>query len=319
MRYAGMAFLAGACLLYVAPCAAAEPQVDERATLNREGLALADAGKWAEALERFQRVVALRASAKGWFNLARAEEHVGRAASAERDYDKALTLARSASEADVAAAAEGALHELAPRVPHVRAHLSVPSRPLAAHAHAEVDGQPIALDASTAVDPGDHAVGVHADGVAEIVRHVHVAERDQVDLEFDLPGAPAEASRPVEPSRPPEPPAPDAATSGRAVGPPLAIAAAGVIFLASGVVLYVTGKSSYDSELKECTGSCPSQAIADQGNRGRTSMIAGDALLAGGGAVVAVGLTALVLRFTRAAPPVTASFWGTGAALRGTF
>jgi hypothetical protein len=303
--------LAVAVLLAPARGALADPQSSERTVLNREGLSLAEAGRWAEALERFQRVITMRPTPKGWFNLARAEEHVGRAASAERDYGKALDAAKAAGERDVADAAESAIRDLALKVAHVRLHLV--GRSPARGARVELDGQPIPLDASVSVDAGDHDVVLHAEGMPDVAKHVRVADRDQVDVALEPAAPPSDGSRPA----PVSPPAPEGER--RSFVGPVVVASLGVIAATAGVAIYFTGKSSYDSAYNQCPGGCPDQTVADRGNGGRTSMIAGDACLAVGGALAAAGVGWLVLGRQRSAVPVTVGFWGTAADLRGRF
>jgi len=269
----------------------------KRAALSRQGLALADAGRWAEAFDCFQRAVALRSTPKGWFNLARAEEHVGRLASAERDYKKTLADAQAASETDVVAATEVALRDIASRVPHVRVRLAHPSLANTAHAPARLDGQPIGLDTSVSVDPGEHDITLHAEGAPDVANHVHVAERDQLDLPLDVP-----ASVPLV-----------TATAHPSLAGPIVAGGVGVLTAVVGSVLYFTGQSSYNSATAngQCPASqCSTQPLADQGNGGRASMIAGDVIIGVGVALVAAAVTWLVVTVTKTTHSVTANRGG---------
>ena len=57
---------------------------EERTALYREGVALAEAGKWHEALEKFQAVVAIRSAPAALIALATAQENSGKLAHAAR-------------------------------------------------------------------------------------------------------------------------------------------------------------------------------------------------------------------------------------------
>src|SRR5262245_16639371 len=77
-----------------------------RTEMYREGVTLAEAGRWGEALEKFQRVVAIRSAPRALLALAAAEEHVGRLVSAKRTYGKARDDARDEHDDALAAKAE---------------------------------------------------------------------------------------------------------------------------------------------------------------------------------------------------------------------
>jgi hypothetical protein len=287
--------------------ATARAQEDERSTLNREGLELADAGRWDAALERFQRVVALRSSAKGWFNLARAEDHLGRGASAERDYQHAIDDAKPGVDADVVTAAQTALRDLSPRVAHVRVRFANPSNARAQAARAELDGHPVSLETPASVDPGEHAVAIRVDGTTVTEKHLHVGDREQVDLPIELPASPVGAL----PS-----PAPVAVRRPSVVGP-LVVGGIGVASMAPGLALYFSGKSSFDSVA--CTSPDCNKTQAAQANGARTNMVAGDVLIGVGAALAAVGVTWLTLKLTTKPSSVTVGVWGTGGALDAVF
>src|SRR5262245_16871793 len=86
----------------------------ERTGLYKEGVALAEAGRWGEALERFQHVVAIRSAPRALMALAAAEEHVGRLVSAKRTYGKARDDARAEKDDALTTKADAALVALEP-------------------------------------------------------------------------------------------------------------------------------------------------------------------------------------------------------------
>src|SRR5678815_4359361 len=91
----------------------------ERTDLYKAGVALAEAGQGGEALDKFQRVVAMRSAPRALLALASAEEHVGRLVSAKRTYVKARDDARAEKDEALAGKADAALAALDPRIPRL--------------------------------------------------------------------------------------------------------------------------------------------------------------------------------------------------------
>src|SRR3954466_7796473 len=82
---------------------------EERTALYQEGLALAETGRWEDALSKFEKVVAIRSAPRALFALARAEEKSGRWTRAKRTYVKTQTEAEAAQESKLVEEATGAL------------------------------------------------------------------------------------------------------------------------------------------------------------------------------------------------------------------
>ena len=78
----------------------------ERTSLYREGVSLAEAGRWDEELKRFERVVAIRSAPPALVALATAQEKTDKLASAKRTFLRAEADARAAGDADLAQKAE---------------------------------------------------------------------------------------------------------------------------------------------------------------------------------------------------------------------
>src|SRR5260370_40799587 len=122
------------------PAAARE---QERAALYNEGLALVDAGRWDEALHKFQAVVAIRSAPRALVALALAQEKTGKWTAARRTYLKTQADARETGENEIAERASSSLAALAVVMPRVLRRFA------AATAHAAAPP----LYVTSAVDP----------------------------------------------------------------------------------------------------------------------------------------------------------------------
>jgi hypothetical protein len=302
------------------PPGAADPAREhERGALYQQGVELAAAGKWSEAVERFRKVVEIRASPKVLYTLGEAEEHAGQLAAAKGHYTASVAAARAGGVRDVADAADEALRRIAPRVPHVTVRLD----DRAAHARGSdtrvtIDSRSVPLETSIDVDPGPHEVRVEAAGVPPFVRDVQLAEGQSEDV---VVGA---LERPPAATAPPSPVATPAADEHR-TSPliPAAVGAAGLVAGVVGLVIRLGGQSDYDAASAKCSGGvCPSDDVAAAGNGGRNKMIAGTVVMGVGGAVAAVGVVWWALSFRSSGPVqagVTLDGAGARAVLGGTF
>ena len=155
---------------------------EERRALYQQGLELAEAGRWKEAVERFRRVVEIRSAPKALFTLAEAEEKAGLLATAKATYARALAEARSKSDEDVARAASSALEGIDWRVPHVVVH--VPAG--ISGARVSIDGRDVAPGQPVDVDPGTRSVRVRAPGRLDFVEEVSASEARQIEIHARL-------------------------------------------------------------------------------------------------------------------------------------
>lgn len=261
----------------------------DRTALFKEGVALAEKNDWAGAAERFRRVVVIRSAPKALFTLGQAEQHLGRFAAAKAAFERAKKDSGPA-DAAVAKAAADALKEVTPHVGHVI--VSLP---------ADASGATIAVDGAT-VAPGEP--GLECDPGAHHV-HAEIAGKKAFDADVQVvDGGRAEALVRFDPlvvaPPPPAPLAPVATPSREGDGapsivPPLAIAGAGVAFVAVGAILFATGRGSYDSAAASCGATCSDDAKS-KASSARGQMLAGDVMLFGGAAVAAAGGTWLLLR-----------------------
>jgi hypothetical protein len=159
--------------------------------LFRKGAEDADAGRFAEGLEKFKRVAAVKETAAVRFNIASCEEALGKTGAALADFELAAREGGQDAKADdVAKLAVQRADALRPRVPRLTV---VPP------AHAP-DGMTVSLDggkltnATLAVglplDPGRHVVDAVAPGRASFHAELSLdaGEAKRVDLSLPLQG-----------------------------------------------------------------------------------------------------------------------------------
>jgi hypothetical protein len=274
---------------------------------------LANAGRWADAVERFREVVAIREAPPALYTLAQAEEHVDRLASAERHYENALAKARAAGVADVAEAAARALSAIEPRVPR----LVIRGASGIDHATAAIDGVAAPMGEAVNVDAGDRVVVLFAPGRKPLEWTIRIADGQSLELRAPLE---ATSSPGLESSSQHAP---------RGVVPivPLVLGAAGVALVGAGLAVRLNGESQYDAANARCVDRvCASQSDVDSGNAGRTQVLWGTVLL-GAGAAALAGAAVLWFLAPRGASGVQAGVRvrvlpyrdGAGASLSGCF
>jgi hypothetical protein len=250
-----------------------------RSALYRDGVELANAGRWEEAAARFREVVAIRSAPPALFSLGQAEEHSGRYASAKRAYARARIQGMAAGALDVAEAADKALTAVEGHVGHVTVKISATY----ADAAATIDDAPVTLEQPFDVDRGDHRVRVSATNRRPFTTTVRVAEGEQVVVAASL-----EAEPPPLPIAPP--PAPRK-SSGSLVGP-VVLGSVGVAAAVAGLVVRQLAQSSYDDASAACPNlQCRSATDVTEGNDARTRILIGTVTIAGGIAVAAGALT----------------------------
>jgi hypothetical protein len=276
---------------------------DRRASVYREGVEAAAAGRWADARDRFQAALSLRPSPKVFFSLAQCEEQLGQVASAQADYARARQWAHeSAGDSDVATAADQAARAIEPRVPHLRVVVSGSSAPTAT-----LDEKPISPGEAIAVDPGVHHVVVRAAGMRDASVSAAVGEGQQLDLPVRL-----DAEAPPPPPPPPPARATDAVPAPIAAsGPPwrpiaLIAGGAGVAALGAGAYFGVQARSKNDQSYAQgCHGDdCPEPAASTR-REALSDANASTALMVAGGVLVASGIAIWILAPSGAPAPAT--------------
>jgi hypothetical protein len=262
------------------------------------GYELFQAGKYAEAVAKFEAAETAYHAPTNLLFLARSRARMGKLVAAVALYER-LTGEPLAGDAPPAfrKAQEDAVAEvrmLAPRVPHVRVVLR--GVPPGRVVRVDVDGVAIpAVDLAQpiGVDPGDHTIAASLDGASGQSQRVQIAESElrEVDLDFGAPGVtPPPPMGPVD--------APPTPTSGRkgSIVPgvvALSVGAAGLgVGIATGVL--ALGKMS------DLRAACPSnpcspthQGLAD------TTRTFGNVSTAGfvvGGVAAAAGIVLVIVR-----------------------
>lgn len=340
--------LAGAAIW---PAAARAQSAQDLATarkLAEQGGELFDAGRYADAIERFQRAEAFFHAPTHVLMIARAHAAKGALVEAQETYNKLLRerLADGAPPAFVNAQADGQreLEKLQPRVPTLEVKLSGKA---ATSARVEINGALVpeaAIGIARPVNPGEYTIVATAPGYLRQEVKLVVKERDRAVRTLELAPDPAAAPAPVPPTpaptaptAPPAPPAvtppPAAAATAPPAAPPPADAAdasdaraAPSFFLiglgatAVGVGAVALGLGA--SKTGACPdGECPSRADQASYDNGSSLETLGIGALVVGGVS---GLAGAVLLLTSSAPPPAtagvSAFVGAGSAgVRGRF
>jgi tetratricopeptide (TPR) repeat protein len=257
---------------------------EERTALYREGVALAEAGRWYEALEKFQKVVAIRSAPPALVALATAQEKVGKLVSAKRTYLDARAQALALRDAGLAERAERALTALHQHI----ARIVVVLPPDTSGAELAVDGSAVSNDpGGIELDPGERLVVVRASRRRTFQQRVLLTagERKEIVVRFDHD---LSAESPASTSTP----ALATATGDTArAGPPIGswvLGGAGVAASVTGLLLHFNGRARYDDAASQCTDSrCATLGEVEAGNAERDRVLAGSIVFGAGLALVA--------------------------------
>jgi hypothetical protein len=258
----------------------------ERTEVYKEGVAFAEAGRWGEALERFQRVVAIRSAPRALLALAAAEEHVGRLVSAKRTYGTARDDARAEGDDALVGKADAALAALDPRIP--RLALVVPEG--VAGTEARLEGVPLEIAAGgVEIDPGVYHLVVSAPGRRSFEERIVIAAGQKKEVAVELEPSSSGAVAPPLLVQAPVEASPAPAVRRR---PPLGAWVLGGVGLATaavGLIVRSQARSVYDD--------AAAAGEIDRGNAARNRMIAGTAVAGVGLAGVAAGALWWTLSF----------------------
>jgi hypothetical protein len=255
----------------------------QRTALYKDGVSLANAGHWEEAVAKFREVIAIRSAPPALFTLGQAEEHIGHFLSAKRVYVKAMADAQAAGGGDVADAAQKALAAVDARIARLTIKVVPPDG-----ASATIDGAPAAVGQPVEVDPGEHRVNVTSPNRAPFSSTVHLTDGERQTMSAVLGGDAAVGPPKEEPSASP-------ATSGSFPVGPVVLGGVGVAAALIGLVVRQTAQSTYDADSMGCStaGACPmsdSGGISG-GNSARTRILVGDVTLGIGIAAAAGAAT----------------------------
>jgi hypothetical protein len=284
-----------------------------------------DEGRYDTALEKFQRVEAVKDTANVRYRIATCLENLGRRAEALSNYEEAVRLAEGDKTAAEAARASAARIEQLDRVvPRLTVVLPPDAPP---DTEVRVDDLPLGADAlrnPMPLDPGHHTIAANALGRAPYRTGVTLPEGGAVTITVALqplvPPTPADAAAPPDASATvPEPPPPPASTGSS----PLAIGMLGLggALAVGSVVSFVLSKSNIDTMKNVCANpptwvipqptdsklECPDNRTPDINNTRSTAVTeqtVGWGLAAGAAAAVGVGVWLLLRPAPTNAPPV---------------
>jgi hypothetical protein len=189
-----------------------EPSPEELAAaraLFNEGKDDEKRNAWADALEKFKKVAAVKMTPQVRFHLALCDENLGHLVSAINGFELAAEEAKRAgkSAADVAENAPPRAEALRKRVPALKLH---PTGRLAT-SKILLDGsavQAALLDTEIPVDPGKHVIEVDSAGKPGFRRELSLTERETQTIEVEVDDEDKPIPTPAPPPKPPPPPAP---------------------------------------------------------------------------------------------------------------
>jgi hypothetical protein len=326
LRRWGTAGVLSAAVLAAAPRASA--QTTDRALaeeLFRQGQALVEAKRYAEACPKFAESQRLDPGTGTLLNLAACHQAEGKLASAWTEYSTVITLSQRDNRPDRVAFAEERLKEIEPKLSRLTIELSpaADTPGLVIKLDGAVVGRP-ALGVAVPVDPGTHNVEATATG------------KQAWQATVDIPAGPTTKSV-VIPTLvdAPEGNEPVTAESQKADSKPSSagstqrviaytLGGAGIIGIGIGTAFGLSAISkNKESKSEGCDGNECSPAAAEvrkdaqaAGNASTIAFIAGGALLAGG---VVLYFTAPSTPSSEKPPSASLSFGPGSVALRGTF
>jgi hypothetical protein len=261
--------------------------------LFRQGQALVEAKRYAEACPKFAESQRLDPGTGTLLNLAACHQAEGKLASAWTEYSTAITLSQRDNRPDRVAFAEERLKEIEPKLSRLTIELSAAADTpgLVIKLDGAVVGRP-ALGVAVPVDPGTHNVEASATG------------KQPWQATVDIPAGPASKSvvipALVDAPKGSEAAAAGAATPGKDSAPSDAgntqrviaytLGGAGIVGIGIGTAFGLSAISKNDESKNEgCQGNQCTAAAAEirkdaqaAGNASTIAFIAGGALLAGG-------------------------------------
>jgi hypothetical protein len=246
----------------------------ERSALYHEGVEMAEQGRWSEALQKFQSVVALRSAPAALIALGTAQEKLALVASARRTYARAHDDALAIHDQALAEKAALKFAALQARVPHLTIRMAdkdaVPS--------VTIDSERVEVPAEgIEIDPGDHRVVVTVAGQQPYEQRARIAEGEKKELWVDFGRATKAGSK------------------GPPTGP-IILGSAGLVATVAGAVVYFNARSTYnDAQWNLTTGCagdlhCQEEAVR-RGNDARTPALLGSIVaLTGVASIAGAGL-----------------------------
>jgi hypothetical protein len=197
---------------FASPVGAQSPsEVSAARALFREGLEHANAGRWDEARQRFERSYGIAPRLPTLLNLAGAQVQSGRLVAGAESYRRFISEAQRGREARMVGQARDALAAVEPRI----AQITVSAPGLGREDAILLDGEtlaPAAIGVAVPVDPGAHTLVVRRGETERAREAVELREGERREVTLRVPidlEVPAEDTPPDEPAAIEEAPASD--------------------------------------------------------------------------------------------------------------
>jgi hypothetical protein len=293
LRLAAMIAVGAFAALGPSPAYGAEGLAQLRQVFS-EGRALEDKGHWAEALDKFKEVAALKMTPQVRFHIALCEENLGKLVSAIKGFELAGAEATAAgsSAVEVPPAAKEHAEALRAKIAKIRVEVQ-----------GKLRGAKIVLDDAplgdkdlegVEVDPGSHVVEVRdASGKATFHKELRLEEKGAETVKVTLAEEEEEETPKPKPKPPPPPPS---------RVPAYIVGGVGLAALATSGVFFGLRASNINTLATHCalpnyTGCDPAYQYLQ--SQGQTYNGVADALLGVGIAGVAVGTVLFFVLPTR--------------------
>jgi len=249
-----------------------------------EALSDEEHGRYAEALAKYGRVLALRDTGNIRYRMGNSLEHLGKIVQAVESYRAAVRLSNASTPPDleVARAAQGRVDALDPKIAHLTVRMPSPPPP---DAEVTVDGEPVATSSlgDISLDPGTHVVAASGKGVRSFRASSNLSEGARVEVPIVLEPIAA----PLVP-----PPAEKSGSPTRTIG--IIVGAAGGVLLVGGVIVLALRSSAIGTLEDSCpNGACPASRedeLRSTHDRAKLEGPLGIALLATGAAALGTGV-----------------------------
>jgi hypothetical protein len=301
----------------------AETNQEKATALYEQAKTLVADGNWEAACPKLLESKKLVPDMKTVYRLAECYEHVGKLASAWRNYQEAAIAAAKAGETAKGRAALDRAAAIEPNLGRLRFSSKAP-----ANAVLKVDGDVVPApwaDTSFTVDPGEHTIDVEAPGKKPFHATVKTAEGTTPfaipALEAAEGSAPPTSTEPA-PIAPPPPETPnEPASTPMSMRTKIGWALLGTGVVATGIGGWVA--LSAKSKYHDADSHCPQSGCDDIGfaqtNDARSQANVATIVMGAGLAIGAAGVVLLVLPHKEETPSTTVSVTTQGLLLRGSF
>lgn len=250
-----------------------------------------DAGRWAGALAKLQRVAEVKLTPGVRYHSALCEEHLGHLVTALSQYEAAAAQARAENAADVLRLVDARVADVSSRLALLTVVVAPPG-----DAEVTIDGEALAPGVAVRADPGPHRLEARAPGRASFATVLTLPERSSMAFELHL--EPVKAERPSAPARVAEVAAPAPETEAAGARRAVVASIAAVVLATGGAAAYLQAGHEQAAAQDACAARVATSANACDATR--TPVRAWDWIAVGAWAgAAALGAVAVV---TLAAP-----------------